>query len=559
MVAKNQNTAFEGSLADLSVVDLLQALRISQKTGLLVLRGTGGEAALSFEQGRVVSCRHPKPGVHIGHLLIENGTVRAAEVERALRQQEMAGKARKPLVSTLVAMGGLDQETGWRALQQLVDMTVSEVQAWPAGTFAFDRQEHTSLDGFRHNPAAAGPELAEDTQEMLTEALHILDQHNVDEATSVAPGDETTAPTAAWQVLVLCRADWQTCLRASPGSERYDMFLSDDPGEILTHLTEWRTKGLVPVLVVDLGDNSDPHWQLTSRALLHAALGRAPGTSIVALCEPGQQACSEAFRLGASTTVERPVPERKAHTIPSMCRLVLDALAALFEREAAAVASMRRVAGEMTALRDCVHEIRFPREPGDVSVIMIRHLATLVDRCILFLVREHDVLALGAFGLDDVPEASAAMLTRLKLRLDRGSLLEAVVTTGTIHFGPSVDVLFPARLHEVIGRPASHDIILLPLRTRERTAALIYGDFGQQESRMLDTVALQIAAEFAGMAFDLALRERSTAEPPRVPTSAAAEAVPSPIPAEASRPHYDDGDLPAPVGKRRGRSSHRAR
>jgi hypothetical protein len=559
MVAKSPNTAFEGSLADLSVVDLLQALRISQKTGLLVLRGTGAEAALSFEQGRVVSCRHPRPGVHIGHLLIERGAARAEDVEQALRQQETAGKARKPLVSTLVDMGVLDQEAGWRALEQLVDMTVSEVQAWPAGTFSFDRQEHASLDGFRHSPAAAGPELAEDTQGMLTEALHILDQRSADEATSEKPGEELRAPAAApGKVLVFCQeADWQTGLRA--GGERFDLFVSDNPGELTARLTEWRTQGVLPALVVDLGGSDDPRWQLASHTLLHSALNRCPEMSVIALCAPAQQACSEAFLLGASATVQRPARDRtdQADAIRSTCQLVHDALAALLKRDAALAENMRRVAGEMTALRDCVHEIRFPHGPSDVSVILIRHLATLVDRCVLFLVREHDLLALGAFGLDEEPEPSPAKLTRLKLRLDRGSLLDAVAGTGTIHFGPSADVLFPARLHEVIGRPASPDIILLPLRTRERTAALIYGDFGHQESRMLDTVALQIAAEFAGMAFDLALRERTS---PLLTGAPAEEPEPSRAPDEDRRPHYDDADLPVPVGrKKRGSSSRRAR
>jgi hypothetical protein len=553
MAAKNQNTAFEGSLAELSVVDLLQALRISQKTGLLVLHGTDAAAALTFEQGRVVSCRHPKPGIHIGHLLIESGEVHAAQVEQALRQQETAGKARKPLVSTLVDMGALDQETGWRALQQLVDMTVSEVQAWPEGTFVFDRQEHESLDRFRHDPAAAGPELAEDAQEMLTEALHVLDQHSANEATSAIQGDEAIAPE--WKVLAFCREEWQTGLADGPGSERFDLHTSDDPDEALAHLADWVAQGLLPALVVDLGESGDPQWQEASRNLLHAARGCCPEMSVVALCEPGQQACSHAFRLGASATVERPAPARKASAMPSTCQLVRDALTSLFERDAAALANIRRVAGEMTALRDCVQEIRFPQGPGDVSVIMIRHLATLVDRCILFLVREDEVLALSSFGLDDDPEVAAAMLTRLKLRLDRGSLLDNVVATGTIHFGPAADERFPARLHDIIGPPISPDIILLPLRTRERTAALIYGDFGQQASRMLDTVALQIAAEFAGMAFDLALREREGAEPTNAPT---AESVPVYVPEEVSRPLYDDADLPVPVAMKRDRSSRSA-
>jgi hypothetical protein len=49
------------------------------------------------------------------------------------------------------------------------------------------------------------------------------------------------------------------------------------------------------------------------------------------------------------------------------------------------------------------------------------------------------------------------------------------------------------------------------LRAQERTAAIIYGDFGAQVPRAVDRDALEILAEFAGLAFDLALRERESA------------------------------------------------
>jgi hypothetical protein len=161
----------------------------------------------------------------------------------------------------------------------------------------------------------------------------------------------------------------------------------------------------------------------------------------------------------------------------------------------------------MSLLREHVREMRQASRSGGVSLVALRYVAALVDRCILFLVREHDLLGVGAFGLEDNQGVAAG----LKLPIEPGSLLAGTIASGQLFHGVAEEPDLAKHLHARIGAPASSEIVLVPLRAQERTAAIIYGDFGAQVPRAVDTEALEILAEFAGMAFDLALRERESA------------------------------------------------
>jgi len=86
--------------------------------------------------------------------------------------------------------------------------------------------------------------------------------------------------------------------------------------------------------------------------------------------------------------------------------------------------------------------------------------------------------------------------------------IPGAIESGQLFHGVADEPDLRMSLHARIGAPASSEIVLVPLRAQERTAAIIYGDFGAQVPRAVDTEALEILAEFAGMAFDLALRER---------------------------------------------------
>ena len=69
--------AFSGDLEHLSIVDVIQLLHTSRKTGTLKIRGRKGEISLAFSDGYLVGASHYEQGARIGNILVETGVVSA--------------------------------------------------------------------------------------------------------------------------------------------------------------------------------------------------------------------------------------------------------------------------------------------------------------------------------------------------------------------------------------------------------------------------------------------------------------------------------------------------
>ena len=144
--------AFKGSLSDMSVVDVLQLLHVSVKTGVLHIYSGEMTAILDINAGHIVGCKHPDPNMATGMHLLEMGAITTVQLQDALQQQENDPAHRKPLVSALIGMGLLDEATGWQALEKLIEKTVVEIVGWQTGRFVFEMGNLKAKDDFRHMP-----------------------------------------------------------------------------------------------------------------------------------------------------------------------------------------------------------------------------------------------------------------------------------------------------------------------------------------------------------------------------------------------------------------------
>ena len=512
---------FSGSLADLSITDVLQVLQATHKSGTLIVHGQAGEAVLVLREGLLLACRHPSPALRIGDILLEAGAVSAADVEEALRLQADSGTSRKPLVGMLVEMGRLEREAGWKALERLVELTLAVVNGWSKGSFDFTPGLPESFDAYGDVPEGWVPGPGDAAQGMVSEALRIIEEHGEGEAGGSENGDvrrthESVAipempPTRALAVLSsdgLLRAE----LVAMGAALGYSVFASEVRQDLLDKLVVWREAGLAAALVVDLPPGGeDPRWDRGARLLLRLLRADTSEMPVLVLCEAGTEAFADAFALGACAALPRPPRGVSGAGYVAEIRAcgaaVLSALAGTWQHQSTLADATGVPVREMSLLREYVHEMRLSSRSGGVSLVALRYVATLVDRCILFLVRQRDMLGVGAFGL----EGNEGLAAGLKLPIEPGSLLAGTIESGQLFSGIATGSDLASHLHTRIGAPASPEIVLVPLRAQEHTAAIIYGDFGAQVPRAVDRDALEILAEFAGLAFDLALRERESA------------------------------------------------
>jgi len=168
--------SFAGDLEHLPIVDVIQLLHSTRKTGTLYLTSHKGESQLVFDDGYIVSANHVRNNIRIGQILLDRGAITSQQLEQALDHQANAGVERKPLIAMLIENGQLRREDAYTGLENLIEMTIVEILTWNSGTFALDVKSALLCDEFRYFPETLKQEIQLNTQSMLMDALRIYDE-----------------------------------------------------------------------------------------------------------------------------------------------------------------------------------------------------------------------------------------------------------------------------------------------------------------------------------------------------------------------------------------------
>ena len=168
--------SFNGDLEHFPLVDVIQMLHMTSKTGILYLKSPKGESQLVFHEGFFVSANHLNNSVRIGKVLVDMNAISTDDLNRALTEQKVAGKNRKPLVATLIEQGTIDKNTAFKGLETLIEMTIVEVLTWASGTFSLDVSKIYVSDEYRYFPEKLHQEILLNAQAILMDSLRIYDE-----------------------------------------------------------------------------------------------------------------------------------------------------------------------------------------------------------------------------------------------------------------------------------------------------------------------------------------------------------------------------------------------
>jgi len=168
--------SFNGNLEHFPLVDVIQLLHMTSKTGILFLKSTKGESQLVFHEGYFVSANHLNNSVRIGTVLLEMNAITQEQLDQALAEQKCAGDARKPLVATFMELGVIDKNTAFKGLETLIELTIVEVLTWETGTFTLDVSQKYISDEYRYFPEKLHQEILLNAQGILMDALRIYDE-----------------------------------------------------------------------------------------------------------------------------------------------------------------------------------------------------------------------------------------------------------------------------------------------------------------------------------------------------------------------------------------------
>ena len=169
--------SFTGDLEHLPIVDVIQLLHSTRKSGVLRVKCRKGESELVFKDGYIVSASHLNNSVRIGSILIDLKIITQEVLDKALQEQNDAGKDRKPLIVTLLELGLVNEQGAYKGLEYLIEMTIVEILTWKRGTFALDMLDSMSVtDEYRYYPSRIGREISVDTQSVLMDSLRLFDE-----------------------------------------------------------------------------------------------------------------------------------------------------------------------------------------------------------------------------------------------------------------------------------------------------------------------------------------------------------------------------------------------
>ena len=164
-----------GELEHLPIVDVIQLIHSTRKSGTLNVYSRKGEGKLVFNDGYIISATHSQEKIRIGSILIENEIISQADLNKALGLQSNDPDEHKPLLAIIIETCPVSKELVFKALETLIEMTIVEMISWTRGVFTFDVDAVSIVDEYRYLPQAL-QDLSLNTQMVLMDALRIFDE-----------------------------------------------------------------------------------------------------------------------------------------------------------------------------------------------------------------------------------------------------------------------------------------------------------------------------------------------------------------------------------------------
>lgn len=171
--------SFTGDLEHLPIVDVIQLLHATKKSGTLSLKSQKGECQLVFADGYIVGANHYNSSLRIGQVLVERQAL-GEEVLKQILQEQRSTPERRPLIALLIEGGHVSKEAAFKGLQYLIELTIVEVLGWEKGTFTLNVDQVIVSDEYRYFPETFGQELVLSAQNVLMDALRIYDERRRD-------------------------------------------------------------------------------------------------------------------------------------------------------------------------------------------------------------------------------------------------------------------------------------------------------------------------------------------------------------------------------------------
>jgi hypothetical protein len=521
--------SLQGQIEDVAVTDVMQLIRLGGHSGTLSIHAGEQEALIGFERGRLVSAWSSR-SLRLGELLLAAGVLDEPTLQRALDTQEVE-RPRRAIGQVLVRQGAATPDVIRQVVGQEIERVVKEVLAWPAGTFDFALDDLTPL--VEVSRFSGAPKVDLDTQQVILDVLQDMEEESTRAAcqppTPVEVAPDGSEPIEEF-VQVLTKGgrkrpaseavpeptDTDTAITTkNEVCERPRFQLVSPDAELLAQINHLLAEtgdrmsavGLrdagssllgeaPPIVVVDL------RYQAHAADTLTALCRARPRAAVVALFVE-RAPLRDLYRAGVAS-ITSAAPE----TVVACVRSVVRQRKYLCNEHAIA----EGVRASFARLRRIIADLRSGLLATSVSLNLLNVVAESLDRGVLLVPDRDQLLALGAFGQTALGEELLSKTQTLAFPVGPSGVLCECLRDSHTRRTSYDSAGLPQAFRDVVDRPVSGEIAVLPVPGSEHVIAVIYLDNGARDRPVGDIEIFELAAFQLGLALENEFLRRASPE-----------------------------------------------
>jgi CheY-like chemotaxis protein len=295
-------------------------------------------------------------------------------------------------------------------------------------------------------------------------------------------------------------------------------------------------------LVIDLiMPRRDGSGVLGGLELLEEVCARHPGFQILVMSDhPNQEAEESVRRFGVATLLPKPkkneLADARGHEgLVTLVDAILSLAAVpLPEGESKPAdglynigAELLREMGELTTgaspqssqqppqqtpglhlLRGMLQELNNPSLGGGIILLILRFASELMNRAVIHLVKDDEIVGLGQFGVELKGESADTRVRNTRLPKEEAHVFAEALRCRAPYRVKPENTQWNSYLFEQFGGARPAEVFVGPLLSEGRVVAVLYGDNLPDDKPIGDTESLEIFLSQAGLAMEKALLER---------------------------------------------------
>jgi CheY-like chemotaxis protein len=492
----------KGGLNELALLDILQVVAFSKKTGHLLVRSPLGMAGVVFKDGLVLCAYSPTT---IDFLREIKGPVESEENQAFILEQ--------------------------------IQIALRELIALKVGTFEFKLANElpTHLDGVDLssiyltegvNPQGLLLNLAKEMDDERKNTTELLvpspeEVPTLDASTpppEADPASPLESPRGNLPSLVLVDDEEMVTriVAAELMKNGYEVVTASGPSEGLSAVRSLSDNGGNVVLVTDLRmPTTTGKSFLGGLELLRELRRDGLQLPVVLMAEKlTPKTRTYAKKLGIRQIAFKPAlskldPEQYGADLQSFAASIEKQLEEAGNESAAKNKRRRnRPAYILDFLTTMTERLMHPGHKGEISAMVLTVATKFFDRGILFLLKKNQAQGLGGFGLAETTQASFKLAREISVDINQlQPFAEVVHSKSTRRFHDLTS--FEKSLCGGVGRGRSRECILVPMLNNQEVLAVLYGDNGVSGRPLGRLRGLELFIAQAGMALEnLSLHRR---------------------------------------------------